>query len=145
VLAGEDPWQAVTIEVRRAEPDPGLTHAEEINPTIGRWFLVQANNQAWIDHDDSDGRRDFGVQLMSSLGQSGVTVEMMERVMRTPPLFNQLTLFTTVMVPATGFYEVYTREDKPPRLQAITMAELSGDSRSKSFLEPNRTHKIRLN
>ncbi|VDM55756.1 unnamed protein product [Angiostrongylus costaricensis] len=69
--------------------------ADVIKLGDGRWFLVETNFDHW--RKDMDKRRCTAVKMLKAIGRGGLNVDTMLKVLRTFPVKNNLTLFTTVM------------------------------------------------
>jgi N-acylethanolamine-hydrolysing acid amidase len=72
---------------------------ESLNET--NWFVVQCNSDYWTP--DPDGRRTTAINSLISIGQENMTIENLLKVLQTPPVINPTTVFTTLMVPSTGY------------------------------------------
>jgi len=105
VLAGSHPWDGAVIACDRASHENSMNNVQVLSQEIGRWFLVQANDDIWAETEDL--RRPDAVNLISGLGQHGMTVESMVTSMRTYPTFAFNTVFTWVAIPATGERHIY--------------------------------------
>ncbi|KAK6047383.1 linear amide C-N hydrolase, choloylglycine hydrolase family protein [Cooperia oncophora] len=60
-----------------------------------RWFLVETNFDPW--KKPGDKRRATAQKKLTAIGQKGLNAETMLEVLRTVPVKNDLTLFSTVM------------------------------------------------
>ena len=63
----------------------------------GRWFLVETNYDHWTTPPPSDDRRDPAIKAMNELGRGNVSATSMFRVLSTPPILNDKTLYTVTM------------------------------------------------
>ena len=65
------------------------------------WFQVQCNSDYWTP--DPDGRRTTAINALNQIGRENMTVEKLLQVLQTFPVINPTTVFTTLMVPSTGY------------------------------------------
>ena len=76
------------------------------------WFLVETNYDHWKPQPSDDDRADPAIRMMKALGQSGLNVASFYNLFDTYPVLQQnLTVYTTIMSPATGFYDTLVREN----------------------------------
>lgn len=72
------------------------------------WYLVQTNSDPWLK--DPDGRRLTAMKNLDSIGQKNMNVDKLLEVLQTFPVINPTTVFTTIMVPESGYLNttIYT-------------------------------------
>lgn len=76
------------------------------------WFLVETNYDHWKPQPSDDDRADPAIRMMKNLGQSGLDVPSFFNLFDTYPVLQQnLTVYTTIMSPATGFYDTLVRQN----------------------------------
>ncbi|XP_055331057.1 N-acylethanolamine-hydrolyzing acid amidase-like [Paramacrobiotus metropolitanus] len=63
----------------------------------GRWYLVETNYDHWNNPPWWDDRRTPAEQSMNATGQNAIGKMTMFNVLSTPKVFNQYTVYTTVM------------------------------------------------
>jgi len=110
VMAGAGPYEGASITIDRLgahEPETPLPQK------LGqdRWHLVQTNDD--LNHPAKDIRRPDANRLLNKMSQTNAEVDQLTRFMHEPPLFDVATVFTTIMVPGTGFYKTIL-PDEPP-------------------------------
>jgi hypothetical protein len=65
------------------------------------WYLVQTNTDNWLP--DPDGRRTTAEKALEAIGRENMNVEKLLEVLQTYPVINPTTVFTSIMVPSTGY------------------------------------------
>ncbi|VDO52350.1 unnamed protein product [Haemonchus placei] len=71
-------------------------HAADVRTlSNGTWFLVETNFDPW--KKDSDKRRIAAQKMLTAMGQEALNADTMMKVLRTHPVKNNETLFSTVM------------------------------------------------
>jgi len=75
-----------------------------LDPSNGRWFEVQTNDDHWKDPDDN--RREAANNAIKKVGQDKISFDTIYSVLRTSPVYNFETCYTTLMCPSTG--DMYT-------------------------------------
>lgn len=65
------------------------------------WFIVQTNTDNWLP--DPDGRRTTAEQALLAIGRENIDVNRLFNVLQTFPVINPTTVFTSIMVPTTGY------------------------------------------
>merc|ERR1712079_860395 len=105
IMSGPGPYEGVVLTI-----DRGGVHDENTPPiqTIsnnasGLWHLVQTNDD--LLHKPQDSRRSTANWVLASAKQEAVSTDSVLEFMHTVPIYNPLTVFTWVAVPATGFYK----------------------------------------
>lgn len=73
-------------------------------PPAGHWFTVQTNYPWWEPDPKSDPRRTVAEYVMQEQGRANLTLDLMYNVLITPPVFNNMTIYTALMNPTTGYY-----------------------------------------
>ena len=77
-----------------------------------QWFLVETNYDHWKPQPSDDDRADPAIKMMKALGQSGLNVTSFYNLFDTYPVLQQnLTVYTTVMSPGSGFYSTLVRQN----------------------------------
>lgn len=66
-----------------------------------RWYLVQTNTDNWLP--DPDGRRTTAEKALDAIGRENMTKENLLKVLQTFPVLNPTTVFTSIMIPITGY------------------------------------------
>lgn len=83
----------------------------------GNWFLVETNDDHWLDVPALDGRRGFAKEHMSEIGQDAISPLGMWNVLSTGrvglkikvPVYNFATIQTVLSCPASGQFDAYLR------------------------------------
>jgi N-acylethanolamine-hydrolysing acid amidase len=102
IVAGEA--EGVDI-ARERDSVAGLSEIGDEN-----WFVVQTNSDNWLP--DPDGRRDTAIEAMDKVGRENMSVDTLLQVLQTFPVLNPTTVFTSIMVPSTGFMMTTVYEDE---------------------------------
>jgi len=104
-LAGAGAWEGALISRdRQGNPAP-YANVEVLSPQIGRWFIVQTNDDTW--ETALDERRPVALQKLSGMAAEMVNASSALDVMMTTPVLNNLTVFTWIVEPATGLQQVF--------------------------------------
>jgi len=82
----------------------------QITPPVV-WNIVQTNDDHW--EPPSDDRRAAANEAMAKLSMTTVTLDNLLSVLSTSPVFNEDTIYSTVMCAATGNYTTLIRYDNP--------------------------------
>ena len=73
------------------------------------WFHVETNYDHWVAPPQHDDRRDPANKAMNAIGQAGITPAGILSVIAMPPVLNDGTIYSAIMVPADGTYVSYAR------------------------------------
>ena len=65
------------------------------------WFLVQTNTDNWLP--DPDNRRTTAQKAIRAIGRENMNIDELFKVLQTFPVLNPTTVFTSIMVPSTGY------------------------------------------
>ena len=68
-----------------------------LNSTENRWFILQTNYDHWLPPPKSDNRRDPANKMMNDTGLSDVSSDSTFKILSTPPVLNDGTIFTVLM------------------------------------------------
>ncbi|XP_065672924.1 N-acylethanolamine-hydrolyzing acid amidase isoform X2 [Hydra vulgaris] len=68
-----------------------------LNDTEYGWFLVQTNYDHWLNPPPWDDRRHPAIQHLLKIGFEQFSLHGMNEVLSTPPVFNNDTIYTTLM------------------------------------------------
>lgn len=109
IMAGSEPWQGAVVTLDSARHEKSLSNVQVLSPSIGRWFLVQTNDDVWTEARDT--RRPEGVAFISQMGQQNVNLDNLLVMMRTYPLFNEATLLTTMTIPANNYHRTWLNSE----------------------------------
>jgi len=71
------------------------------------YYILQTNYDRTGPPAPFDDRRYPGEDCMNKVGQQGLTLESLYKVLSSNPTRNALTTFTTLMIPTTGHFEAY--------------------------------------
>jgi hypothetical protein len=72
---------------------------------IGRWFLVQTNDDQWnVPHD---WRRPLAVARMNEVQKDTMSMDTIENMMRTFPLMTEATVFTAIFNAGAGTHKMF--------------------------------------
>lgn len=106
IMSGSRPYEGAVLTIDRL----GQHHSMPQTPPIQyvgqspstSWHLVQTNDD--LLKPALDPRRPFANYKLANMSQEFVSELHLLQFMHTVPMLNPLTAFSTVMVPATGFY-----------------------------------------
>jgi N-acylethanolamine-hydrolysing acid amidase len=105
-VAGTQPGQGAIITRDREDPADVWWIAAPEN-----WYRGQTNDDHW--KPPKDDRRVAMNNAMRTFDMSNITLSAMYGVLSTPPVFNHITRYTTLMCPATGEMNTRVRFDAP--------------------------------
>lgn len=74
----------------------------------GSWYLVETNSDPDQEPPFWDRRRAPAVKCMKKKTKNITPADVFD-VLSTKPMLNMMTVFTTIMNPATGYHESYVR------------------------------------
>jgi hypothetical protein len=114
IMAGSKPYEGTVLTIDR------LGKHEDSTPEPARlaehpgtaWHIVQTNDD--LDKNALDYRRPIEERLLADMHQDAVDVDHMWGSIHSFPLKNPFTVYTAVMVPATGYYETILPTDEVP-------------------------------
>jgi len=113
ILAGAKPYEGAVLTIdrnsqhMRRTPKPATLSEKQ-------WSLYQPNDDrgklaSYLN--PSDPRRAFAELRLKVEKRSSVSPNWAVKLIRTPPLKNPFTVFTTVMVPATNYFKIVLPEE----------------------------------
>lgn len=113
VIGGSGPYEGSVLTMDRlGQHLPNTPPMQHVTQGNSAWHLVQTNDD--LLSPPKDDRRPTAEFLMSTQTQQVATEpENMKQLLHTPSLLNQATVFTTVMIPATGYYQTSLPADSP--------------------------------
>jgi len=109
-VAGAGAWQGALISRDRLGYSAPYPNVEQLSPQIGRWFIVQTNDDTWKPEEDE--RRPTALTKLTAMKPAAMNAETMLSVMTTDPVLNSGTIFTWVLQPSTGLRRVYLGSDE---------------------------------
>mmetsp|Transcript_32584 Transcript_32584/g.75713 ORF Transcript_32584/g.75713 Transcript_32584/m.75713 type:complete len:353 (-) Transcript_32584:100-1158(-) len=104
IMGGARPYEGAVITLGRAERRGHFVDIDVLNEAMGKWFLVETNDDHWSR--PMDGRRESAQRMMSRIGWRSVSATTVMNTMRARPVCNPGTIFSWVAVPATGATEL---------------------------------------
>lgn len=118
IIAGSGSYEGAVLTIDR------LGHHSSYTPKIARidnssngWHLVQTNEDLGADAlTPWDPRRPMANLYLETAQQKVVSKEHLMKFLHTPFLFNKETVFSTVMIPATGYYKTTLPTEGPSPL-----------------------------
>jgi len=119
IMSGAGPYQGAVLTMDR------LGKHEIDTPKIMRigkspgsaWHLVQTNDD--LGAAALDARRPGADKKLTQMEQSYVSVDHMLQFMHSAPLFDPMTVYTTVMVPATNHYHTILPNEQVPDFDSL--------------------------
>lgn len=136
VVAGAGWYEGAIIGVNRFEEGTRWMDGEykKLYNQEGhhRWWLLQTN--------DDLKRYQWSSAEIVEMGQERVSLDSVEGMMTRAPIFNKLTIFTWIAVPATGEWRLVTRDEVERRYAnstsgRATLSRRSGELRGRASLE----------
>ncbi len=109
ILAGAGPGQGAVVTRERDR----AVDVWRLAPP-GTWYLVETNYDHWLPDPPGDARRGPAEQRLNATGAAGVTPQgLFSAVLGLFPNLNSMTIYTAVMVPATGTVMCATQNNQP--------------------------------
>lgn len=110
VMSGGGPYEGAVLTIdrlgRHENNTPAVQHVSKSD-----WHLVQTNDD--LLNFPLDGRRPLADKLLNETSQTNCSTQSLMQFMHTTDLFNKMTVFSTVMVPATGYFRVALPTEAP--------------------------------
>jgi len=146
IMSGSGAFEGAVLTIDRLGKHKGLPDTPPIqylsNSSNTAWHLVQTNDdQLGIP---LDSRRPVANYELSQVTQKIISEPNLLQFMHTPPLFNPQTVFTTVMVPASGYFKTLLPSDPPTAQEGINKVIKVLTGRRNSLLDMNRTTRREL-
>jgi len=105
-IAGTKPGEGTIISRSREATD----NFWDIGNTPTNWFVTQTNFDHWLPCPTTDCRFQTAQSSMAQTGWVNYDMDALNSVLLTPPILNNFTLYTTLMIPAQGAYFTYSRD-----------------------------------
>jgi len=110
IVAGTGPYEGAVLTIDRlGQHQPSTPPIQRIGP--GAWHLVQTNDD--LLSAPGDDRRPLANQLLQITQQSQASQDYLMQFMHTSMLFNDVTVYSTVMVPSTGYFKTVLPSEPP--------------------------------
>jgi len=112
ILSGARPFEGAVLTIDRLGKQSSSTPPLQTFSNLSTgWHLVQTNDD--LLQESTDVRRPLANKMLSGATQDIISDQHLLQFMHTSPLIWNETVFSTVMVPATGFYKTVL-PDEPP-------------------------------
>lgn len=99
IMAGAKPWEGAILSMdRNGQHMPETPPIQRLDAASHRWFIIQTNDDAW--HKPLDERSPYAHRMLIGHTQAEVDEAFVWSNIRAPPVFNDMTVFTTLSVPA---------------------------------------------
>ncbi|XP_045645734.1 LOW QUALITY PROTEIN: N-acylethanolamine-hydrolyzing acid amidase [Ursus americanus] len=102
IVGGTSPREGVVITRNRNGP----ADIWPLDPLNGAWFRVETNYDHWKPVPKKDDRRTPAIKALNATGQANLSLETLFQVLSVFPVYNNYTVYTTVMSAANP--EKYT-------------------------------------
>jgi hypothetical protein len=111
IISGSNPYEGAVLTLDRlGQHSPQSPPIQMVTNAENAWHLVQTNDD--LLSYPKDKRRPLAESILASYSQDTAEgPDSMAQFMHTPELLNQATVFTTVMVPGTGYYKTILPTD----------------------------------
>ncbi|XP_074180545.1 N-acylethanolamine-hydrolyzing acid amidase isoform X1 [Rhinolophus sinicus] len=93
IVGGVSPWEGVVVTRNRGGP----ADIWPLDPLNGAWFRVETNYDHWKPVPEKDDRRTPAIKALNATGQANLTLEALFQVLSVFPVYNNYTVYTTVM------------------------------------------------
>uniref|UniRef100_A0A5G2R6W7 N-acylethanolamine-hydrolyzing acid amidase n=4 Tax=Sus scrofa TaxID=9823 RepID=A0A5G2R6W7_PIG len=97
IVGGTTPREGVVITRNRRGP----ADIWPLDPLNGAWFRVETNYDHWKPAPKKDDRRTPAIKALNATGQANLTLETLFQVLSVFPVYNNYTIYTTVMSAAS--------------------------------------------
>ncbi|XP_023563463.1 N-acylethanolamine-hydrolyzing acid amidase isoform X4 [Octodon degus] len=97
IVGGTAPREGVVITRNRGGP----ADIWPLDPLNGAWFRVETNYDHWKPVPKTDDRRTPAIRALNATGQANLSLEALFQVLSVVPVYNNFTVYTTVMSAAT--------------------------------------------
>ncbi|EPQ01678.1 N-acylethanolamine-hydrolyzing acid amidase [Myotis brandtii] len=97
IVGGMSPREGVVITRNRRGP----ADIWPLDPLNGAWFRVETNYDHWKPAPARDDRRTPAIKALNATGQANLSLEALFQVLSVFPVYNNFTVYTTVMSAAT--------------------------------------------
>lgn len=132
-LSGKGPYEGAVLTIDRLGYHmPNSPPIEKLSST--GWHLVQTNDD--MTSMPADPRRPVANVMLKDMTQDIVNETNLMRFMHTPILYDGETVFSTVMVPATGFFKTELPNESPSPQDSWAAAK--GGSGDLSGMSPSQ-------
>lgn len=109
LVAGAAPWEGAQITADREGHHLPYSNVEVLSPQIGRWFVVQTNEDAW--GPPKDHRRPSAMASLRTLGQAAVGEDAVMEALWKEPVLVESTLLSWAASPASGTHHTWLRPE----------------------------------
>ncbi|XP_076999260.1 N-acylethanolamine-hydrolyzing acid amidase [Tamandua tetradactyla] len=93
IVGGTFPQEGLVITRNRGGP----ADIWPLDPLNGQWFRVETNYDHWKPVPKGDDRRTPAIKALNSTGQANLSLETLFQVLSVTPVYNNFTIYTTVM------------------------------------------------
>lgn len=133
VISGSNPYEGSVLTIDRlGQHAPQTPAIQFVSNASQAWHLVQTNDD--LLSIPKDTRRPLAESMLASYSQDiAVSPENMLRFMHTPDILNKATVFTTVMIPGTGYYKTILPGDPVSAQPAVPAAPMGGSGASLGY------------
>lgn len=135
IMSGSKPYEGAVLTIDRLGQHASMPETPPIqrvgNTSSAAWNLVQTNDD--LLKEPLDPRRPLANMELAKIKQEFASPEHLLDFMHKLPLDNPLTVFSTVMVPATGFYTSILHNESAPGATSIL--------ETKATVQPRRHRK----
>ncbi|XP_036906861.1 N-acylethanolamine-hydrolyzing acid amidase [Sturnira hondurensis] len=97
IVGGMSPREGVVITRKRSGP----ADIWPLDPLNGAWFRVETNYDHWKPAPEKDDRRTPAIKALNAMGPANLTLEALYQVLSVFPVYNNITIYTTVMSAAS--------------------------------------------
>jgi len=104
-IAGTKPGEGTVLSRNRESTD----NYWDVSNSQSNWFVSQTNFDHWKTCPTTECRFQTAQASMNKIGWANMDLDGLNAVLLTPPVLNNLTLYTALMIPSQGFYITYTR------------------------------------
>ena len=106
IVGGAHPGEGAVITRQRTK----AINTMKLDADHGRWYVLETNYDHWDPPPTTDDRRDPAIRAMNKIGKDNINSESLYKVLSTPPVLSNITIFTMVMSAAQpDLYKVLIR------------------------------------
>lgn len=143
VMSGGGAYEGAVLTIdrlgRHENSTPAVQHVSK-----SKWHMVQTNDD--LLRLPLDGRRPLADKLLNETRQANGSTDSLMQFMHTTDLFNEMTVFSTVMVPATGYFQVALPTEAPKVVVGTNLLHKSSEQTQEvsKFFDSQRSQNAQM-
>lgn len=110
ILAGANPGEGAVITRNWT----AAVDVWSLDPSSNRWYVLETNYDHWEEPPWYDERRYYANEGMQAMGQAGLSMDGLLKVLSIKPVLNRLTTYSVLMIPKDDYIKGYGRYCNDP-------------------------------